>query len=126
MPAWSAAAPPAGIESDQNVMLCGPPETFVKRTVVPGAIVRVFGSNAARVLPFPVIFTSTTGPAGAAGAAAAPAGGAAGGGGCCGWAGFFPQASGPTATTGVSRAERIARFLRGLGERGCLGTDSQR
>src|SRR2546426_1649078 len=33
MPALRAAAPPAGIESDQNVMLCGPPVTFVKRTV---------------------------------------------------------------------------------------------
>ncbi len=72
MPALSAAAPPAGTESAQNVMLCGPPATLVKRTVAPAGTVIVLGSNAARVLPLPVILTSTTGPllvaaAGAAG-----------------------------------------------------------
>src|SRR6266566_3690882 len=35
MPALSAAAPPAGMESLQKVMLCGPPATLRKRTVPP-------------------------------------------------------------------------------------------
>src|SRR5437879_13633842 len=51
MPAWRAAAPPAGMESDQNVMLCGPPDTLVKRTVAPAGTVVELGSNAARVRP---------------------------------------------------------------------------
>src|SRR5919109_1073072 len=118
MPAFSAVAAPAGIESCQNVMLCGPPDTLVNRTVAPGAIVIDFGSNAALVLPLPVIFTSVTGPVGAAGAAGAAAGGAAGGAACV-WVWFWlplpPQASAPKATTVVSRAKRIAEVLRILG-----------
>src|SRR2546426_697000 len=62
-------------------MSCGPPDTLRNRTVVPGLIVSLAGSNAAAVVPLPVIFTSTTAPAGsAAGALAAtpaPAGVAA-------------------------------------------------
>src|SRR5436309_3814602 len=111
MPAWSAAAPPAGTESDQNVMLCGPPDTFVKRTVAPAGIVIELGSKAALVLPLPVILTSTTGPV----VAAAPAG--AGGAVCVWfwvWSPFLPQASAPTATTAVSKAKRIARLLRDM------------
>src|SRR5712691_4343189 len=110
MPALSAAAPPAGIESDQNVMLWGPPATFVKRTVAPAGMVIELGSNAARVLPLPVIFTSTTGPVDVAAA------GAAGGALCiCDWfwsLPFLPQASVPMATTVVSKAKRIAGLLR--------------
>src|SRR6266511_615563 len=109
MPALRAAAPPAGTESDQNVTLCGPPATFVKRTVAPAGIVIVLGSKAARVLPLPVILTSMTGPV----AAAAPLGAA--GGGVCVWVWFwspFPQASAPMATTVVSKAKRIAGILR--------------
>src|SRR6266566_5313705 len=64
--ALRTGAPPAGTESCQNATLCGKPLTLVKRTVAPTGIVIVLGSNAARVLPLPVIFTSTTGPAGAA------------------------------------------------------------
>src|SRR5262245_31914120 len=118
MPALRAAAPPAGTESGQNVMLCGPPATLVKRTVAPGAIVIVLGSNPALVLPLPVIFTSVTGPAGAAGAAGAVATGVAGGGadGCVWvWSPFFPQASAPMATAAVSKAKRIAGILRDVG-----------
>src|SRR6266508_2942075 len=110
MPALSAAAPPEGIESDQNVMLCGPPDTLVKRTVAPAGTVIELGSNAARVLPFPVIFTSTTGPVDVAAAS-----GAAGGALCVWvwfWSPFFPQASAPMATTVVSKAKRIAVLLR--------------
>src|SRR5467141_381243 len=107
MPAWRAAAPPAGTESAQNVMLCGPPDTLVKRTLAPAGMVIELGSNAARVLPLPAIFTSTTGPAGAAAA------GAAGGALCvCVWFwSFFPQATAPMATTVVSKAKRIAGLL---------------
>src|SRR2546422_8049482 len=89
MPALRAAAPPAGTESDQNVMLWGPPATLVNRTVAPEGIVIEFGSKAALVLPLPVILTSMTGPLGAT---APPAAGAA-----CGWvwvwSPFLPQAS---------------------------------
>src|SRR6266705_1106616 len=67
--AVSTAAAPAGIESPQNATSCIPPETLVNRTVVPGSIVSTLGSNAATLLPLPVILTSTTGPA-AAGVAA--------------------------------------------------------
>src|SRR5690349_5726554 len=108
MPAWRAGAPPAGTESDQNVMLWGPPETFVKRTVPPAGTVIELGSNAALVLPLPVILTSTTGPVGADA-------GAAGGAACAWswvWSPFLPQASAPMATTAVSKAKRIAGFLR--------------
>jgi len=69
----------------------------------------VLGSKAARVLPLPVILTSTTGPV------AAPPAGAAGAGGAFWvwfWSLFFPQASAPMATTVVSKAKRIAGILR--------------
>src|SRR2546429_8898623 len=89
-------------------MLCGPPDTFVKRPVAPAGTVIVLGSNAARVLPLPVIFTSTTGPAGTAAAGAA-------GGALCVWVwvwSFLPQATAPMAPTVVSKAKRIAGLLR--------------
>src|SRR5213592_1897439 len=118
MPAWRAAAPPAGTESDQNVMLCGPPDTLVKRTVAPAGIVIEFGSNPARVLPLPVIFTSTTGPVVVA--AAGAAGGALW---VWFWSPFLPQATALMATTVVSKAKRIAELLRGAGGWGWeLGT----
>src|SRR5438876_5192752 len=106
--ALRTAAPPAGTESCQNATLCGKPLTLVKRTVAPTGIVIVLGSNAARVLPLPVIFTSTTGPAGTAAAGAA-------GGALCVWVwvwSFLPQATAPMATTVVSKAKRIAGLLR--------------
>src|SRR5260370_42642417 len=80
MPFFNAAAPPFGTESAQNAMSCGPPDTLMKRTVVPVAIESVAGSNAAFVVPSPVILTSTM-AAGAAAerGAAAGAAGAAGG-----------------------------------------------
>src|SRR5260370_12135956 len=59
MPFFNAAAPPFGTESAQNAMSCGPPDTLRKRTVVPVAIASVAGSNAAFVVPSPVILTST-------------------------------------------------------------------
>src|SRR6266581_1313570 len=112
MPALRAAAPPAGTESGQNVMLCGPPATFVKRTVAPAGIVIEAGSKAALVLPLPVIFTSTTGPVVAA---APPAAGGAGGAACIWFCSpFLPQASAPMATTAVSKAKRIAGLLRDM------------
>src|SRR5258708_31417652 len=54
-------------------MLCGPPATLMKRTVLPGAIVSALGSNLAWVVPLPIILTSTTGPVGAAGVVVAVA-----------------------------------------------------
>src|SRR6266550_694609 len=111
MPALSAAAPPAGMESLQKVMLCGPPATLRKRTVPPAGTVTVLGSKAARVLPLPVILTSTTGPV----AAVLPAGAGAAGGAFCVWfwsPPFCPQASALMATAVVSKAKRIAEILR--------------
>src|SRR5581483_9235750 len=96
-------------------MLWGPPDTLTKRTVVPGLIVSLSGSKAAWVVPFPVIFTSTTGPpcsaAGAAGCAAeADALGAAGA--AAAWDAWGllspPQASVLAATSVLSRINRIA------------------
>src|SRR6266508_695378 len=107
MPAWRAAAPPAGTESDQNVMLCGPPDTLVKRTVAPAGFVIALVSKARRVLPLPVIFTSTTGPVVVA--AAGAAGGALW---VWFWSPLLPQATAPMATTVVSKAKRIAGILR--------------
>src|SRR5688572_25901813 len=79
-----AVLEPAGIESGQNATLCGPPETLIKRTVVPGATVKRLGSYAALSRPFPVMRTSTTLPdvpgAAAGGRAAGGAGGRAAGG----------------------------------------------
>src|SRR5690242_14482266 len=117
IPFFRASAPPFGIESAKNAMLWGPPETLMKRTVVPGLMVSVAGSNAALVVPSPVILTSTTDPAGsAAGAAgvgagvAVVAGVAASACAACAVAGFFslPQAMAPNATSVVSRVNRIA------------------
>src|SRR2546425_7110999 len=97
-------------------MLCGPPETLMNRTVLPGAIWSVLGTNAARLVPLPVIFTSTTGP---------PPVGAAGGGvavvcavevcAACAWSAFFsPHAMAPSATITPSAVNRIASVLRGI------------
>src|SRR2546422_6747280 len=101
-------------------MLCGPPETLMNRTVLPGAIWSVLGPNAARLVPLPVIFPSTTGP---------PPVGAAGGGvavvcavevcAACAWSAFFsPHAMAPSATITPSAVNRIASVLRGI-EIGC-------
>src|SRR5690242_6387780 len=124
IPFFRASAPPFGIESAKNAMLWGPPETLMKRTVVPGLMVSVAGSNAALVVPSPVILTSTTAPAGSAagagaGAALAADAGDAGGAGvaasACAVAGFFslPQATAPNATSVVSRVNRIANSSSG-------------
>src|SRR5207247_1919121 len=107
-----------GTESCQNATLCGKPLTLVKRTVAPTGIVIVLGSNAPRVLPLPVIFTSTTGPVVVA--AAGAAGGALW---VWFWSPFLPQATALMATTVVSKAKRIAELLRGAGGWGWeLGT----
>src|SRR5205809_498598 len=53
---FSTSAPPFGTESAKNATLCGPPDTSMNRTVVPGLMVTVAGSNAAWVVPLPVIF----------------------------------------------------------------------
>src|SRR5258706_14639024 len=47
-------------------MLCGPPDTLMNRTIVPVLIVSLLGSNAATLVPLPVISTSTTAPAASA------------------------------------------------------------
>src|SRR5579884_78260 len=93
-------------------MLWGPPDTLTKRTVVPGLIVSLSGSKAAWVVPFPVIFTSTTGPpcsaAGAAGCAAEADARVA----AAAWDAWGllspPQASVLAATSVLSRINRIA------------------
>src|SRR5439155_1615151 len=85
---------------------------LIYRTVIaifiPGAIVRVAGTNAAWVLPLPVIFTSTTGPAGWAAA------GCAAGVWVCVWSAFFspPQAMAPRASRTPKAVNRIAALLR--------------
>src|SRR6267143_5884473 len=96
-------------------MLCGPPETLMNRTIVPALIVSLLGSNAATLVPLPVIFTSTTAPAGSAAAVTAgwPAGvGVA----ASAWdaADFLspPQATTENATSVVNRVNRIADSLR--------------
>src|SRR2546425_9684928 len=94
------AAPPGEAKPVKRGLWGAPPATFVKRPVAPAGMVIELGSNAARVLPLPVIFTSTTGPVDVA---AAP--GAAGGA-LCIWDWFWslpflPQASAPMATTVV-------------------------
>src|SRR2546423_11763541 len=95
MPFFNASAPPFGTESPKKATLCGPPDTLMNRTVVPVLIVSLLGSNAAWVVPLPVIFTSTTAPAGSELGAAGVAAGA----GVAAWAweaaGFFlpPQAT---------------------------------
>src|SRR2546430_7538135 len=75
----------------------------MKRTVVPVLIVSLFGSNEAWLVPLPVIFTSTTAPAGSAVGAGVAA---------SAWdaADFFspPQATAVNATSVVSRVNRIA------------------
>src|SRR5207253_9410255 len=52
-------------------MLWGPPDTLMNRTVVPALMLSLLGSNAATLVPLPVIFTSTTAPAASAAGAAA-------------------------------------------------------
>src|SRR2546428_12639179 len=89
-------------------MSCGPPDTLRNRTVVPGLIVSLAGSNAAAVVPLPVIFTSTTAPAGsAAGAFAATPAGAGGAASAWGAAGLFlpPQANNAQATSEGDQGE---------------------
>src|SRR6059036_454428 len=91
----------------------------MNRTVVPVLMVSLLGSNAATLVPLPVIFTSTTTPAGsAAGAAAGAAAGTAAGAGVAAsaWdaADFLspPQATIANATSEVNRVKRIADSLR--------------
>src|SRR5437773_1881032 len=72
MLAFRAAAPPGGSDSGQKATLCGPPDTLTKRTVVPGVTVSTLGSNAAFLVPSPVMRTSIRGPAAAAAGAAPP------------------------------------------------------
>src|SRR3989454_10860692 len=96
-------------------MSCGPPDTLRNRTVVPGLIVSLAGSNAAAVVPLPVIFTSTTAPAGsAAGAFAATPAGAGVAASAWDAADFLspPQATIANATSEVNRVKRIADSLR--------------
>src|SRR5437588_11551106 len=79
----------------------------MKRTVVPVLIVSLLGANGAWLVPLPVIFTSTTAPAGSAVGAGVAA---------SAWdaADFFspPQATAVNATSVVSRVNRIANSLR--------------
>src|SRR5438477_13134489 len=92
-------------------MSCGPPDTLMNRTVVPGLIESLAGSNAAAVVPLPVIFTSTTAPPGsAAGALAATPAGAGGAASAWGAADFLspPQATIANAPSGMDRVNRIA------------------
>src|SRR2546423_1809773 len=87
----------------------------MNRTVVPVLMVSLLGSNAACDVPLPIIFTSTTAPAGSAVVAAAD--GAAGAGvAASAWdAPDFlspPQATAVNAASVVSRVKRIANSLR--------------
>src|SRR2546430_7867887 len=103
MPFFSASAPPLGTESAKNATLWGPPDTLMNRTVEPALIVSAADSNAALVVPFPVIFTSTTtasvaGAAGAAGAFSVPRTAAAA------WdaLGLLPAPQAPSSTAGTA------------------------
>jgi len=82
----------------------------MNRTMVPGLMVNVAGSNAALVVPLPVIFTSTM-AAPVAGAAGAAAEFAAAGTAAAAWdaSGLLPppQATAPTARSGVSAVNRM-------------------
>src|SRR5690242_9354807 len=99
-------------------MLCGPPATLTKRTVLPGAIVSAFGSNLAWEVPLPIILTSTTGPVGAAGVVVVAAAG------CCAAvsAAFLPHAA--TTVTAASAPIHVCRIVSLLVSRfpgpGCL------
>src|SRR5258708_812559 len=88
-------------------MLCGPPATLTKRTVLPGAIVSALGSNLAWVVPLPIILTSTTGPAGAAGGVVPFAAGC--------WAAvsaaFLPHATAATAASAPIHISRMVSLL---------------
>src|SRR5262249_44356283 len=97
-------------------MLCGPPTTLMKRTVVPGAMVRVLGSNDAWLVPLPVIFTSTTGPAGAAGVVAAGvlAAGVAAAGAALAFLSPPPHAAAPSATSTARAVKRIGSSSEGF------------
>src|SRR5438552_15368124 len=81
----------------------------MNRTMVPGLMVNVAGSNAALVVPLPVIFTSTM-AAPVAGAAGAAAEFAAAGTAAAAWdaSGLLPppQATAPTARSGASADNR--------------------
>src|ERR1041384_885929 len=86
-------------------MLCGPPATLTKRTVLPGAIVSALGSNFAWVVPLPIILTSTTGPVGAAGVVVVAAAG-------CGAevsAAFLPHAA--MTVTAASAPIHVSRIV---------------
>src|SRR5207247_8893649 len=90
----------------------------MNRTVEPGLIVSAAGSNAALVVPFPVIFTSTT-TASVAGAAGAAAAFAIPGTAAAAWdvLGLLPppQAPATRARSVVSAVNRIADVLRYAG-----------
>ena len=111
MPPLRAAAPPGGRDSGQKATLCGPPDTLTNRTVVPGVTVSTLGSNAAFLVPSPVMRTSIRGPAAAAAGAAPPdAAGALDD--VCVVSGFFsPPQPRATAAIVVSGMNRIARAL---------------
>src|SRR2546429_8369416 len=92
-------------------MLCGPPDTLMNRTVVPALMLSLLGSNAAMLVPLPVIFTSTTAPVGsAAGAAAGAAAGVGVAASAWGAADFLspPQPTIANAASVVNRGDRIS------------------
>src|SRR5438874_6893417 len=94
-------------------MLWGPPDTLMNRTVVPALMLSLFGSNAATLVPLPVIFTSTTAPAGsAAGAAAGTSAGVGVAASAWDAADFLspPQATIANAASVVNRVNRICRL----------------
>ena len=87
----------------------------MNRTVVPVLTVSLLGSNAATLVPLPVIFTSTTTPAGSAvGAAAGTAAGVGVAASAWDAADFLspPQATSANATSVGNRVKRIADSLR--------------
>src|SRR5437016_12939697 len=92
----------------------------MNRTVEPALIVSAAGSNAALVVPFPVIFTSTT-TASVAGAAGAAAAFAVPGTAAAAWDALGllppPQAPATRARSVVSAVNRIADVLRRSEER---------
>src|SRR2546427_8786035 len=95
-------------------MLWGPPDTLMNRTVVPALMLSLLGSNAAMLVPLPVIFTSTTAPAGAATGAALSALGAGVVAAACDSADILsaPQATISNAAIVGKTVDRIAYSLR--------------
>src|SRR5881628_3566489 len=95
-------------------MLCGPPDTLMNRTVVPALMLSLLGSNAAMLVPLPVIFTSTTAPVGSAAGAAAGASAGVGVAASAWDAADFlsPQPTIANAASVVNRVNRIADSLR--------------